>query len=183
MSDAWAVVAAALGSSTLTGLVALGLDVFRRRSSTEAKREEALRVACEKLITAAIVLTWKFQVLHTQQKTASLESAAYVGTELETMMASQTTIWTFGDADLILQTKVVVQVAWEIAPFADVPLAKFDATQAKARDDLLIRLGREIRILGQLMRKRFDTPDQEALLRVIPLPSPETGGSSATSGS
>jgi hypothetical protein len=179
----WAVVAGALGGSAVTGFVTWFLDRSRSKGAIHAQREETLRLACERLITAAIVLTWKFHVLQTQRTPVSLESAAYVGMKLETMMASQTTIWTFGDDDLILQTKVVVQAAWDIEPFADVPLAKFAATQAKAREDLLTRLGRETRILGQLMRKRFDTPDQDALLRVMPMPSPETGGSSATSGS
>ncbi|HYA45570.1 MAG TPA: hypothetical protein VED59_08180 [Acidimicrobiales bacterium] len=66
MTTPWAVVAAALGASFLTGIIALGLELWRERSAARRDATQRLREACTQLNAHAISFMF---LIHGQQLT------------------------------------------------------------------------------------------------------------------
>src|SRR5487761_1547925 len=70
-NDAWAVVAAALGGSALTGGAALGVEWVRSRLAGRSSRREKVRQCCSELNSHAIALALR---AHSLMTTAALQT-------------------------------------------------------------------------------------------------------------
>lgn len=64
MTDAWAVVAAALGSSTLTIVATFGLELWRERRARKKADADRLRNSCVQLASHAISFALRAQALY-----------------------------------------------------------------------------------------------------------------------
>lgn len=131
-SDAWAVLAAALGASALTSLGAGYLD--RRRAKREEKRArlETLQQSCERFVGAALRLAQRsgalFQtmhvrsgftesldiVLHHRKPVDPLELTDWIIQDIGPMLEAQSIIWFLGSDQLIKEASDALVAAGEV---------------------------------------------------------------------
>jgi len=174
VSTTSAVVVAALGASSLTGLVTFGLDWWRARRTHREASQAALREACERLITAASMHAHRAGVL---QQAALLRSgfpesldivlrhrkpvevqdiADYQLGDLEAILAAQSTIWTLGDEPLIAGAGRVVMIAIEIISLSTVEIPQPVDDSMKSRAEARLRALRQAKLDPEKEKHRID---------------------------
>lgn len=144
MSNTWAVVAAALGSASLTIIGTFGLDAWRARRAGKEAHKDRLRSACVQLGSHALgfalrahalYLTSVFRsgigegldvVLYHRKPVDPMELSDWLSTDLRPMLAAQSVIEVVADeelvrsaADLVLSAMAVLEKASSLAAHAD----------------------------------------------------------------
>lgn len=112
MSDAWAVVAAGLGGSALTGLAALGLEWYHSKRAEGAERRNRLREACADLNAHAIAIALRASLL-----TAAAASQTGLSFTLQAMFHSTKPLdaitvgeWLMAEEGGLLKALAVIEV-------------------------------------------------------------------------
>lgn len=138
MSATWAVVAAALGSSALSGLIAYGTGELRARKQAEGERLRARGEAYNSAIAASGLLAHRAHSLHVLMKTKSGVSeglAAVLGTsepidalgvdvllrrDIEPLYAAWAAVWVTGSEEGISAVNEVMQLGAAVVEAATV---------------------------------------------------------------
>lgn len=163
MSDAWAVVAAALGSAFLTVIGTFWLERWRADRAAHAATSDRLREACVQMASHAQSLAFRAKALYLTTVLRSgigegLDIALYYRKPLDPMQLSD---WLSLDITPILQAQIVVEVAGDrelMQGAADLVLAasevlgKATAVRTPGADPTLGQLRRFVRGLLPVRR-------------------------------
>jgi hypothetical protein len=174
MTETWAVVAAALGSSGLTGFSALGLDWWKGRRATHSERQSSLRSACERLISSAMMLTYRAGMiqqqavirsglgdsidvlLHQRKPLDFLELSEQMFPQWEEIMAAQATIWSFGDQEVIHGANRVIGRAGDVVGLSTLPPEPSSDESLAAKAKARVQSLRPIKLDAEVSGKRDD---------------------------
>lgn len=147
MSDAWAVVAAALGSASLTIAGTFGLDTLRGRRARREAHNDRLRNACVQMGSHALAFALRAQtlyltavfrsgigegldvVLYHRKPLDPMDLAEWLSADLRPMLEAQSLIEVAADeelvrsaADLVLAAMTVLEKASNVVPDAAGPV-------------------------------------------------------------
>lgn len=167
MNEAWAVVAAALGSAALTILGAFGLERWRLRRADRGTSNDRLREACVQMGSHALAFALRAQALYLTTVFRSgigegldialyhrkpmdpMELADWLSVDLKPMLEAQSLIEIIGDGDLVRAAADLVLSAMAILEKASgITAASAERPGEQARQ----RLARRLRGLIPLRR-------------------------------
>lgn len=179
MNEAWAVLAAALGSSFLTILGTFWLERWRIARAARAATRDGLRQACVQLGSHAqgfalrahtIYITAVFRsgigealdvTLYHRKPIEPMELADWLSVDLKPMLEAQSEIEVIGDVELVQVASDVVLSAMEVLGKATDMVAKSSGSGEQSQRGL----GRWLRSrLGSLVPLRRD-PQLEEMMR------------------
>lgn len=129
---AWAVVAAALGASIITGAISFWLEVWRERRIARQQKAASLTAACERVISSAMRLAVRSSglretmilrsgfsealdiMLHHREPLDTLALNDWLTADAGPMLDAQSTIWLSGNSILIKGAAAVVFATIEV---------------------------------------------------------------------